>query len=33
VPRRFINLEPAAGSDVGLLMTIQPGNTPRTEFL
>jgi mannose-6-phosphate isomerase-like protein (cupin superfamily) len=33
VPRRFINLEAAAGGETGLLMTIQPGNTPRTEFL
>jgi mannose-6-phosphate isomerase-like protein (cupin superfamily) len=33
VPRRFINLERGAAGEVGLLMTIQPGNTPRTEFL
>jgi mannose-6-phosphate isomerase-like protein (cupin superfamily) len=33
VPRRFINLEPAADSEVGLLMTIQPGNVPKCEFM
>ena len=33
VPRRFINLEGAANGETGLLMTIQPGDTPRTEFL
>ncbi|HEX2827043.1 MAG TPA: hypothetical protein VHP37_11900 [Burkholderiales bacterium] len=33
VPRRFINLERGAGGEPGLLMTIQPGNTPRTEFI
>lgn len=33
VPRRFINLTPAEGSDVGLLLSVQPGNTPRVEFM
>jgi mannose-6-phosphate isomerase-like protein (cupin superfamily) len=33
VPRRFINLEGGADGETGLLMTIQPGDTPRTEFL
>ena len=33
VPRRFINIEPEAGRDTGLLMTIQPGNAPKCEFM
>ena len=33
VPRRFINLEGGANGEAGLLMTIQPGDTPRTEFM
>lgn len=33
VPRRFINLTPAEGSDVGLLLAVQPGDTPRVEFV
>lgn len=33
VPRRFINVEPDAGRETGLLMTIQPGNTPKCEFM
>jgi mannose-6-phosphate isomerase-like protein (cupin superfamily) len=33
VPRRFINLTPAADSDVGLLMAIQPGNLAKCEFM
>ena len=28
VPRRFINVEAAADGQVGLLLTIQPGNAP-----
>jgi mannose-6-phosphate isomerase-like protein (cupin superfamily) len=33
VPRRFINLTPADGSDVGLLLAVQPGDAPRGEFV
>jgi mannose-6-phosphate isomerase-like protein (cupin superfamily) len=33
VPRRFINLTPADGSDFGLLMAVQPGDAPRAEFV
>jgi quercetin dioxygenase-like cupin family protein len=33
VPRRFINLEHAANGEVGLLLTVQPGNAPNVEFL
>lgn len=33
VPRRFINLTPTEGSDVGLLLAIQPGDAPRVEFV
>jgi len=33
VPRRFINLEPGAESDVGLLLTVQPGNVAKCEFM
>jgi quercetin dioxygenase-like cupin family protein len=33
VPRRFINIERSADGDVGLLLTIQPGNAPNVEFL
>ena len=33
VPRRFINLSGGENGETGLLMTIQPGDTPRTEFL
>ena len=33
VPRRFINLEHAASGEVGLLLTVQPGNAPNVEFL
>ena len=33
VPRRFINIERAANGDVGLLLTVQPGNAPNVEFL
>ncbi|MBU1358328.1 MAG: cupin domain-containing protein [Gammaproteobacteria bacterium] len=33
VPRRFINLTPGEGSDVGLLLAVQPGDAPRVEFI
>lgn len=33
VPRRFINIERAANGEVGLLLTVQPGNAPNVEFL
>ena len=33
VPRRFINLDRAANGEVGLLLTVQPGNAPNVEFL
>ncbi len=33
VPRRFINLTTPAGSDVGLLITIQAGNQPGAEWV
>ena len=32
VPRRFINLTPGEGSNVGLLMAVQPGDDPQSEF-
>ncbi|MCJ0762700.1 hypothetical protein [Variovorax terrae] len=33
VPRRFINLEPGAGSEFGLLLAVQPGNVAKCEFM
>lgn len=33
VPRRFVNIERAANGEVGLLLTVQPGNAPNVEFL
>ena len=33
VPRRFINIERAANGEIGLLLTVQPGNAPNVEFL
>ena len=33
VPRRFINIEKATSGEVGLLLTVQPGNAPNVECL
>ena len=33
VPRRFICAKAEEGKDVGLLMSIQPGNEPRVEYM
>jgi mannose-6-phosphate isomerase-like protein (cupin superfamily) len=33
VPRRFENIEPAEGSEFGLLLAVQPGNVAKCEFM
>jgi mannose-6-phosphate isomerase-like protein (cupin superfamily) len=33
VPRRFENIEPAQGSEFGLLLAVQPGNVAKCEFM
>ncbi len=33
VPRRFINLSPGDQAEVGLLMAVQPGDAPGSEFV
>ncbi|GAA4330958.1 hypothetical protein GCM10023165_04970 [Variovorax defluvii] len=33
VPRRFVNLEAGAGSTMGLLLAVQPGDAPNCEFM
>jgi len=33
VPRRFINLTPGEGREEGLLLTVQPGNVAKVEYM
>jgi len=33
VPRRFINITPGDGREEGLLLTVQPGNVAKVEFM
>jgi hypothetical protein len=33
VPRRFINLTTGEGREEGLLLTVQPGNVAKVEFV
>ena len=33
VPRRFINITPGEGREEGLLLTVQPGNVAKVEYM